>query len=183
MNDHVKIYDFRGHTKRAAELEASSAGWRKGPPEHGPLGSPEWWAAIDSGKLPVHTREYVIIRSEMVDGIRMGEPPELAYWVRTDGQETWMNDRGYIPELQAGERLRDLYVTDPTAGAVTIELWKAPPLPETSAPALQEPVAVMPSSVAATPSLPPALPTEDSLTAKVVASWHHFTDAFTRSKK
>ena len=111
--------------------------------------------------------------------------PLLSVWLKRSGlasirlPDAQQADGGRL--LEAGDRLRDKYVNDPSAGAVTIELWKAPPLSAAIVPELSSPAAATPPVVVSTPSL--AGSTDASPAAKHRSGWQRIKDAFTEFKK
>jgi hypothetical protein len=60
----IRVYDLRDdHSLVQAIQEAQADGIRRGLyklPEHGLVGSHEWWATYEAGTIPVRTREFLM---------------------------------------------------------------------------------------------------------------------------
>jgi hypothetical protein len=59
-----KIYDLREDAEHIAQVQKATVTTKEFGliPEHGLFGSPEWWAAVHDGRIPVHTVEGRISR-------------------------------------------------------------------------------------------------------------------------
>ena len=106
------VYELKTDTKRIADiqkatLETTDYGIE---PTNGLFGSKEWWAAIDSGSLPIHTLSGKIRRVYMGS---MNDWPEVEI---VDGEGTlsrWtreVNNQGSDAEYRPGRNIEIDYV-------------------------------------------------------------------------
>ena len=104
----IKIYDLRDDTRTVkliqhATLHTDHAGLR---PDHGLLGSKEWWQAVDQGLIPQQTVEGIISRVYMSGH---GDFPEFELHSEDIGKTNWER-RGEEKYYVIGRGGRIVYV-------------------------------------------------------------------------